>query len=78
MKGEKAGLGFWSEQAMEAGHHDFKMEWEKVKVSGNHAEYGERLFRGWHVGAMLGGCKESRLVASRWEVGRCAVAELGI
>ena len=45
MKGEVAGLGFWSEQAMEAGHHDFKIEWEKVKVSANHAEYGERLFR---------------------------------
>ena len=35
MKGEIAGLGFWSEQS---GHHDFKLEWEKVKVSENHAE----------------------------------------
>ena len=45
LKGERAGLGFWSEQAMEAGHHDFKIEWEKVKVSRNHTEYGERLFQ---------------------------------
>ena len=42
-KGEVAGLGFWSEQAMESGHHDFKLEWEKVKVSPNHEEYGQRL-----------------------------------
>ena len=42
-KGEIAGLGFWSEQAMESAHHDFKMEWEKVKVSPNHEEYGDRL-----------------------------------
>ena len=45
LKGEVAGLGFWSEQAMEAGHHDFKTEWEKVKVSANHAEYSERMFQ---------------------------------
>ena len=44
LKGEVAGLGFWSEQSMEAGHHDFKMEWEKVKVSANHDEYGDRMF----------------------------------
>ena len=29
---------------MESGHHDYKLEWEKVKVSANHEEYGERLF----------------------------------
>ena len=45
LKGETTGLGFWSEQSMEAGHHDFKMEWEKVKVSPNHKEYAERLFK---------------------------------
>ena len=39
LKGERAGLGFWS------GHHDFKIEWEKMKVSRNHTEYGERLFQ---------------------------------
>ena len=44
MKGETAGLGFWSEPSMESGHHDFNLEWEKVKVSENHAEYAERLF----------------------------------
>lgn len=44
MKGEVAGLGFWSEQSMESAHHDFKLEWEKVKVSANHVEYPERLF----------------------------------
>ena len=44
LKGEIAGLRFWSEQSMESGHHDFKLEWEKVKVSANHAEYAERLF----------------------------------
>ena len=44
MKEEVAGLGFWSEQSMEAGHLNFKMEWEKVKVSANHDEYGDRMF----------------------------------
>ena len=44
LKDEIAGLGFWSEQSMESGHHDFKLEWEKVKVSTNHVEYTERLF----------------------------------
>ena len=43
-KGEVAGLGFWSEQAMESGHHDFKLEWEKVKVSSNHKQYSQRLY----------------------------------
>ena len=41
MKVENAGLGFWSEQSMEAGHHDFKLEWEKVNP--DHAEYGDRM-----------------------------------
>ena len=44
LKGEAAGLGFWSEQSMESGHHDYKLDWEKVKVSANHEEYGDRLF----------------------------------
>ena len=32
---------------MEAGHYDFKVKWERVKVSGNHAdaEYGESFFQ---------------------------------
>lgn len=44
-KGETAGLGFWSEQSMEAGHHDYKLEWENVKVSANHEDYGEKMFQ---------------------------------
>ena len=43
MKGENAGLGFRSEHSMVAGHHDFKLEWEKVKVTPDHAEYGDRM-----------------------------------
>ena len=43
-KGETAGHGFWSEQSMEAGHHDFKLERQKVKVSPNNEQYGDRLF----------------------------------
>ena len=43
-KGEVSGLVFWSEQAMESSHHDFKLEWEMVKVSPNHEEYGDKLF----------------------------------
>ena len=45
LKGEQASSGFWSEQSMEAGHHDFKIQWEKVKVSLNHDMYGEMLFQ---------------------------------
>ena len=45
LKDECHGLGFWSEQAMEAGHHDFKLEWENIKVAPSHKEYGERLKR---------------------------------
>ena len=41
MKYEIAGLGFWSEQSMESGHYDTKLEWEKVKVSANNVEYTE-------------------------------------
>ena len=43
LKGELAGLGFWSEQSMESGYHDFKLELEKVKVSANQVEYADRL-----------------------------------
>ena len=34
-----AGLGYWSEQAFEAIHADFKSEWEKVKVGLDHKDY---------------------------------------
>ena len=33
LKSFVGGLGFFSEQANESVHHDFKLEWEKVKVS---------------------------------------------
>ena len=45
MKDEKAGLGFYSEQAMEACHHDFKYEWEREKVIESQPEYLETLLR---------------------------------
>ena len=28
---------------MEAGHHDYKLEWENVKVSANDEDYGEKM-----------------------------------
>ena len=43
LKGETAGLGFWSEQAMESGHYDFKKEWGKSQVSPDNEDYGKRL-----------------------------------
>lgn len=38
-------LGFFSEQAMESVHFDFKTTWEKNKVSVNHPDYPEKLLR---------------------------------
>ena len=45
-KGSLAGLGRWSEQAMESVHlhHYMKIEWEKTKVRQNHSEF-EEIFR---------------------------------
>ena len=43
-RGEKAGLGFWSEQAMEACHHAFRVEWERSKVFWDHPNCGQKLF----------------------------------
>ena len=43
VKNESAGLGFWCEQAFESCHHDFKTEWDKVKVDSNHPAFGVRL-----------------------------------
>ena len=37
------GLGFYTEQAMESVHADFKKVWEKYKVSKEHPDYSERL-----------------------------------
>ena len=42
-KGEVAGLGFWSEQAMESCHHDFKLEYENLKICQDSPEFLERL-----------------------------------
>ena len=44
-KGEVAGMGYWSEQAMESCHHDFKMELENDKLSCESQKYLERLLR---------------------------------
>lgn len=41
----KKGLGFCSEQAMEAVHYDFTATWAKYKVSQNNPDYGNQLLR---------------------------------
>ena len=38
-----AGIGYWSEQAFEAVHANFKVDWDTVKVDLGHKEYMERL-----------------------------------
>ena len=45
LRNESAGLGHWSEQAMESTHHDFKEEWSKVKVSLNNKEFYQKLLQ---------------------------------
>ena len=42
-KGEVAGLGFWSEQAMESCHNNFKLEYEKAKICEDSPEFLEKL-----------------------------------
>ena len=37
------GIGAMTEQAFESAHHEFKLEWLKVKVAPDHPEYGQRL-----------------------------------
>ena len=37
------GLGYWSEQAMESCHHDFKEFWSLTKVDQDHPNFAERL-----------------------------------
>lgn len=39
------GLGFYSEQAIEAVHADFKSTWAKYKVATSHSEYSKQLLR---------------------------------
>ena len=43
MKGGEKGAGFYSEQAMESCHHDFKTEWEPVKVREADKSFGTKL-----------------------------------
>ena len=38
-----SGLGYWSEQAFEAVHANFKQSWENVKVDIDHTEYLPKL-----------------------------------
>ena len=40
---EKKGLGYWSEQAFEAMHHDVKVESAGLLVSDTHPEYAQKL-----------------------------------
>ena len=44
-KGEVNGMGFYSEQAMESCHHDFKVELECNKFSLDHKEYLDKMSR---------------------------------
>lgn len=39
------GLGYYSEQAMESVHADFKKTWNKYKVDKSHPNYSERLLK---------------------------------
>ena len=38
------GLGFWSEQAFESVHADFKKFWANRKVGANHEDFAKALF----------------------------------
>ena len=38
-----SGLGYWSEQAFESVHADFKLSWESMKVDIDHPEYLSKL-----------------------------------
>ena len=40
---ERKGLGYWSEQAFEAMHHDVKVESAGLIVSETHPEYAQKL-----------------------------------
>lgn len=39
------GLGFYSEQAVESAHYDFKMTWNKYQVPRNHPQYAAQLLK---------------------------------
>lgn len=38
------GLAFWSEQAGESGHADFKKWWSRRKVGRDHPDFGNNVF----------------------------------
>lgn len=38
-------LGFYSEQAMEAVHFDFKIVWQKYERKGSHPDYSKHLLK---------------------------------
>ena len=40
---EKKGLGYWSEQAFEAMHHDIKVESAGLLVSDTHPEFAQKV-----------------------------------
>ena len=42
-KGKNKGLSYWTEQAFEAVHHDFKDIWARYKVNSDHPDYGKQL-----------------------------------
>ena len=37
------GLGHWSEQSFESGHHAWKVHQDRFKVGMDHAEYGQKM-----------------------------------
>ena len=43
MKGGEKGAGFYSEQAMESCHKDFKLEWEPIKIKESDVNFGRKL-----------------------------------
>ena len=38
------GIGVLTEQSFESAHHEFKLEWQKTKVTMNHSDYPKKLF----------------------------------
>ena len=45
MKNDGRGLGYWSEQAFESVHADFKQDWENVKVDINHPDFLSKMMK---------------------------------
>ena len=38
------GIGVLTEQSFESAHHEFKLEWQKTKLTMNHPDYAQALF----------------------------------